>query len=50
MKKNYIQPKTGTTVIGSVGLMQAASPVGLIQGVHTPMEWATGGASADDGV
>ena len=48
--KPYIQPKTNYHTYTAVGIMQAASPVLLIQGVHNPIEWQRGGASADDAV
>ncbi len=48
--KPYIQPKTNFHTYTAAGIMQAASPVLLIQGVHNPIEWQRGGASADDAV
>lgn len=50
MKQNYISPIVSTSKIESAGMMQTGSPVYYITGTHTPLEWATAGANADDGV
>ena len=50
MKTNYTKPQLSIVSITPTSVMQAGSPqIGLIKGVHTPVEWATGGANADGG-